>query len=125
MNEQRFNETIWEVFRLHRRIGFRDAKIEIAHCLIGSETGFEFTLYDDNYGNVIELFSLTTEGSQNIILYDIAKKFAFAIKEKTGLNVKVIKEIQGSPMEYDEKSEKIAEKMWIARMAMQGIDDDY
>lgn len=34
MNAQLFNNIIMEVFRLHRRIGFRDAKIEIAYCLI-------------------------------------------------------------------------------------------
>ncbi|MFF2499575.1 hypothetical protein [Peribacillus sp. NPDC058075] len=39
------------------------------------------------------------------------------------MNVKVIKEIYGSLMEYDDHPEKIAEKMWVARMAMQGIAD--
>jgi hypothetical protein len=91
MNDQRFNETILEVFQLHKRIGFRDAKIEIAHCLIGREPGFDFTLNDEDYGNVINLFSITTKNSQNINLHDITKKFAIEIKEKTGLNVKVIK----------------------------------
>jgi hypothetical protein len=103
-----------QVFKLHSRNRFREAKIEIAHCLLDKEQGYDFTLYDEDYGNIVPLYSLREKDSQNINLYVIASRYANAIKEKTGLDVRVVKEVQGSPMEYDEHSEKLAEKMWIA-----------
>jgi hypothetical protein len=97
--------------------------LDDCHIRVGDDEKFHCTgprIHVRNAGE-IENFRLLKEPRFD----HIAKKYAIEIKEKTGLNVKVIKKIQGSPMEYDEESEKIAEKMWIARMAMQGIDDDY
>lgn len=77
-NNNHLDNTVMEVFRLHRRIGFRNAKIEITHCLIDKDRGFDFTLYDEKYGNLIHLYSITQKDSQRIILYDIALRYANA-----------------------------------------------
>ncbi|SDP07294.1 hypothetical protein SAMN04487897_13431 [Paenibacillus sp. yr247] len=114
--------TVIEVIQTQRRIGFSEAEINIYHCLTEeNEPGFDFDLYDEQYGNSISLYELAEKDCQNIKLHDIAMRLANEITEKTGLNIKINDEIQGPPMEYDEHNEK----MWIARMAMQGIDDDY
>ncbi|MDN3015788.1 hypothetical protein PH210_06155 [Paenibacillus sp. BSR1-1] len=120
-----FHNTVLQVYKPHRRIGFREAKIEISHCLLDKEPGYDFTLYDEVYGYNVDLFSLKEKDSQKFNLHSIAIRLAEAIKEKTGLDIQVIKKIQGTPMEYDENAEAFAEKMWIARMALEGIDDDY
>lgn len=67
------------------------------------------------------LYSFVERDRQNINLQHIARRLANEIADKTGLNIKVINENQGHRMEYNEHDEK----MWIASMAMQGIDDDY
>lgn len=118
-----FSYPINEAFRINRRIGFSKPRIGIFHCLIeGDGPGFLIDLYDeDNSDTSVCLYSLVGRDSQNINLQYIARRLANEIADKTGLNIKVINEIQGHRMEYNENDEK----MWIARMAMQGIDDDY
>jgi hypothetical protein len=117
-----FNDIVIEVVQVHRRIGFSKAQIAIYHCLIeGEGPGFNVDLYAEDTGTSIVLYTLAEKDCQNINLQEIAIRFANEIMDKTGLDIKVIDDIQGSRMEYDEHDEK----MWIARMAMQGIDDDY
>ncbi|MEH7505811.1 hypothetical protein V7152_28305 [Neobacillus drentensis] len=111
-----------EVFQVHRRIGFSKPQIEISHCLIeGEGPGFHIDLYDENTGYEIGLYTIAEKDCQETNLQEIVMRLAREIMKKTGLDIKVIDEIQGTRMEYDEHDEK----MWIARMAMQGIDNDY
>lgn len=119
------SDTVIKISQVQRRIGFSEGYIEIRHALVGKDDdfGFDFCFYeeDTNFGAI--LYSLAEKDCQNSNLQEVAKRLANEIIKKIGLKVKVIKEIQGSreELEYDE----FAEKMWIAKMAMQGIDDDY
>ncbi len=114
------DRTVLEVIQTKKRTGFSKAEINISHCLIEKEPGYSFELYDEQYGKYLILQEFV-EKDLDIPLHEIAIRLANEIRDKTGLEIKVNHGIQGFREEYDEHEEK----MWIARMAMLGIDDDY
>jgi hypothetical protein len=118
-----FNNAVLKAFRVNRRLGFSKPLIGIFHCLFeGEGPGFLIELYDEyNEEASVCLYSVDEKDCQNINLLEIAKGLTREIMKRTGLDIKVIDEIQGIRMEYDEHDEE----MWIAKMALEGIDDDY
>lgn len=123
MEDLNYHNAVLEAFRVNRRLGFSKPHIGIFHCLFeGDGPGFLIELYDEcNEEASVCLYSVAEKDCKHINLPEIAKGLAGKIMKKTGLEIKVIGEIQGNRMEYDEHDGK----MWIAKMALKGIDDDY